>query len=85
MNQYGVCNCDLTEPNIKITDLRVYNNYEDAFASYLDEIMIYSRNHADLPKSLYIVFIDTEKNRIEQFYQLTNNTIVKLVPLPKTT
>ena len=79
MTQYGVCSCDLNDLDIKIQDLRIYRTYEDAFASYLDELMIYSRNHANLPKMFYLVHIEDNKIiQFEQFYKASTSKIANL-------
>lgn len=79
MTQYGICTYDLNDLDSKIQDLRIYRTYEDAFASYLDELMIYSRHHANLPKMLYLVCIEDDKIiKFEQFYKTSTSKIANL-------
>lgn len=79
--KFGVCYYDMDVYEPKVEDLHVYNTYDDAFCSYLDEIVKgFSKSHL-FPKDLWVVFI--KGDTIVQFERIETYTKSELVKIEK--
>lgn len=77
MNTFGVCYCDLSAYEPKVTDLVRFDTYEEAVSYYTTKVL----NSRFTNRNLWLVWIEPEKNRIIQFDQLSWSTKCKIVTI----
>ena len=79
MYKFAICDYDMDAYDPELIIYITFDEYKYAKKYYLNKLM--QSDSYGFDKTLWIALIETDRNCIVQFEQLTTKTITKLVPI----